>query len=111
MLRLVPLAVLLLVSALAPVPAGADDSSNAALLSFQRFAREWVGFADKVPARRVRDLSFAIRPTGDRAVPYVGVLRYLEELLDCGPEAADCVVVRSSPITEIFPYQGGRWRH
>ncbi len=111
-----PLAVLApLALALAFAPGARGDASarDEALLSFQRFARGWLAELQGGGPNRMRfgDVELEVRATGDRAVPYVGVLRYTEESLKCPPEAERiCQVLRRSPITEVFPFRGGRWR-
>ncbi len=106
--------VLVLTMAAAP-PALADDAAaDEAFRSFERFARDWIGGLQRsgVEGLRFRDVQLEVRATGKRAVPYVGVLRYKEEALKCPPEAARfCEVLKSSAITELFPFEGGRWRH
>ncbi|MBW2267632.1 MAG: hypothetical protein JRH16_03570 [Deltaproteobacteria bacterium] len=58
------------------------------------------------------DYSLELRPTGNPSAPYVGLLRYTEHLYGCSSiEATTCTIVSSVPITEIFRYQGGRWRY
>jgi hypothetical protein len=51
-----------------------------------------------------------LRPTGHPASPFVGILRYNEQVYSCnGVDASACSVASSLPVTEIFRYQGGRW--
>lgn len=58
------------------------------------------------------DYDLELRPTGNPTSPYVGLLRYTENLYTCsGVAATDCKIVSSIPVTEIFRYQGGRWRY
>jgi hypothetical protein len=53
-----------------------------------------------------------VRSTGDAAVPWVGVLRYVETVYECaGPGRTACAAVRQGTVTELFPYQDGRWRY
>ena len=50
------------------------------------------------------------RPTEPRFAPFVGILRYNEQVYNCnGVDATKCSVSSSLPVTEIFRYQGGRW--
>ena len=59
-----------------------------------------------------KDYDLELRPTGNPTSPYVGLLRYTENLYTCsGVAATDCKIVSSIPVTEIFRYQGGRWRY
>jgi hypothetical protein len=58
--------------------------------------------------------AFAIqmKPTGNAASPFVGILSYTENVYVCrGSTRDDCELVESSPITEIFPFRDGRWQH
>jgi hypothetical protein len=58
--------------------------------------------------------NFAIqmKPTGNDASPFVGILSYTENVYVCqGPTRDDCELVESSPITEIFPFRDGRWQY
>ena len=51
-----------------------------------------------------------LRPTGHPTAPFVGILRYNEQVFSCnGVDASKCSVASSLPVTEIFRYQGGRW--
>ena len=103
--------------------------------TFTKFARGWLGslsreaprpgngmrfLAPKSPGQpepftyRDYDEDFAIqmRPTGNAASPFVGILRYTENVYLCrGPTRDDCELVESSPITEIFPFRDGRWQY
>jgi hypothetical protein len=56
------------------------------------------------------DISTELRPTGHPTAPYIGILRYSEQVHRCSDgETANCSVTSSVPVTEIFRYQGGRW--
>ncbi|HYB13586.1 MAG TPA: hypothetical protein VEG67_08945 [Myxococcota bacterium] len=51
-----------------------------------------------------------VKPTGSADNPFVGILHYTEELYRCSDVAgADCTMVDSTPVTEIFRYQNGAW--
>ena len=51
-----------------------------------------------------------VKPTGSPANPYVGVLHYTEESYNCSDSAQrNCTLVDSTPVTEIFRYQNGKW--
>ncbi len=51
-----------------------------------------------------------LRPTGHPSSPFVGILRYEEQVYSCNDvDASNCSVASSLPVTEIFRYQGGRW--
>lgn len=51
-----------------------------------------------------------LRETGYPGAPFVGLIRYSEELYHCADRGATrCGVRRRTPITEIFRFQNGRW--
>ena len=51
-----------------------------------------------------------VKPTGSVSNPYVGILHYTEEVYNCSDAAhKNCTLVDSSPVTEIFRYQNGKW--
>jgi len=51
-----------------------------------------------------------VKPTGSASNPYVGVLHYTEESYNCSDAAQkNCTLVDSTPVTEIFRYQNGKW--
>jgi hypothetical protein len=124
---------------LAAAPAAADsladipNSSTAdesALSSFSEFAQKWMTKMETSEARNrdnptVRpgasqnlvtyrgfgdDYSVELRPTGQPSSPFIGILRYSEQVYSCREAtASNCSVASSGPVTEIFRYQGGRW--
>ena len=56
------------------------------------------------------EFTVELRPTGHAAAPYVGILRYNEQIFSCAEVAGEnCTLSSSIPVTEIFRYQGGRW--
>ena len=56
------------------------------------------------------DFRTELRPTGQAAAPYVGLLHYTERVYSCRDLAGDaCTLASSVPVTEIFRYQRGRW--
>ena len=58
------------------------------------------------------DYSLELRPLATRAPPTWGCSAIPEHLYGCSSiEATTCTIVSSVPITEIFRYQGGRWRY
>lgn len=58
------------------------------------------------------DFAIQMRPTGNDASPFVGILSYTENVYVCrGPTRDDCELIESSPITEIFPFRDGRWQY
>jgi hypothetical protein len=124
------LVAVLTLALVAPAIAGADPTGDAKS-SFDRFAAKWIGDQNRMAAkdanptvklaaagggRPIRYTRFSeefvtgIKETGDKTVPYVGVLHYTELRYECsGANGKDCALVRTSPITEFFPYQNGRW--
>ncbi len=124
---------------LAAAPAAADSLANipdssaadeSALSSFSEFAQKWMAKMESREARNrenptVRpgasqnlvtyrgfgeDYSVELRPTGHPSAPFIGILRYSEQVYSCREAtASNCSVASSGPVTEIFRYQGGRW--
>jgi hypothetical protein len=120
----------------AGAPAVADDMAPAAIAptvnpakaSFMKFAHSWMDKVQRIAAEQKPtvqpgaqnavvtyrdygdDFTVELRPTGHAAAPYVGILRYNEQIFSCKHIAAnDCTLSSSIPVTEIFRYQGGRW--
>jgi len=112
---------------LASIPDSADERART---SFSEFARSWMakmeaneaqnrknptvqpGPSENIVTYRGFDEGFTVelRPTGHPAAPFVGILRYNEQVYSCnGVDASMCTVASSLPVTEIFRYQGGRW--
>ena len=111
----------------AAIPDSADERART---SFSDFARSWMA---KMQANEVQnrknptvqpgttenlvtyrgfgeDFTVELRPTGHPTAPFVGILRYNEQVYSCqGVGASNCSVASSLPVTEIFRYQGGRW--
>jgi len=111
----------------ASIPDSADERARA---SFSEFARTWMakmeeneaqnrenptvqpGPSENIVTYRGFDDAFTVelRPTGHPSAPFVGILRYNEQVYSCdGVDASKCTVASSLPVTEIFRYQGGRW--
>ncbi|MFV1977868.1 MAG: hypothetical protein ACC649_00815 [Myxococcota bacterium] len=111
----------------AAIPDSADERART---SFSDFARSWMakmqkneaqnrknpivqpGPSENIITYRGFDEGFTVelRPTGHPAAPFVGILRYNEQVYSCnGVDASKCSVASSLPVTEIFRYQGGRW--
>jgi len=111
----------------ASIPDSADERART---SFSEFARTWMvkmeenevqsrenptmqpGPSDNIVTYRGFEEGFTVelRPTGHPAAPFVGILRYNEQVYSCdGVDASKCTVASSLPVTEIFRYQGGRW--
>ncbi len=111
----------------AAIPDSADERARS---SFSEFARSWMGKMAENEAQNRKnptvqpgpseniityrgfgeDFTVELRPTGHPAAPFVGILRYNEQVYNCsGVDASKCTVASSLPVTEIFRYQGGRW--
>ena len=114
-------------------PAAISDSGrHRAETSFQEFATGWMEKARKLelehrseptvtvgatrPVGTYRgfgdDYSLELQPTGHPAAPYLGLLRYTEEVYSCrGIETSECSIAATVPVTEIFRFQYGRWNY
>ena len=111
----------------AAIPDSADERART---SFSDFAQVWMakmakneaqsrenptvkpGLSENVVSYRGfgEDFTVELRPTGHPSAPFVGILRYNEQVYNCdGVNASKCSVASSLPVTEIFRYQGGRW--
>jgi hypothetical protein len=117
-------------------PAGADSPAATApvnvedgvRVAFESFARSWMEKVQRMadeqkPAARPGasttqvtyrdfgdDFTVALRPTGHAVAPYVGILRYQEQVFSCRDMGRNnCTLSSQTPVTEIFRYQGGRW--
>ena len=111
----------------ASIPDSADERARA---SFSDFARTWMAKMQENEAQNRKnptvqpgpsenvvtyrgigeDFTVELRPTGHPSAPFVGILRYNEQVYSCdGANASKCSVSSSLPVTEIFRYQGGRW--
>jgi hypothetical protein len=116
-----------LLGALLALPAAAEPSSESAERSFKQFAASWMkqigrdgerprdaasGLVRTIVRRVSSDFTTQLRATGKTAAPYVGILSYTEHVYSCsGPAEADCEILESSPVTELFPLQGGEWKY
>ena len=111
----------------AAIPNSADERART---SFSEFARSWMTKMAENEAQNRKnptvqpgsnenmvtyrgfgeDFTEELRPTGHPSAPFVGILRYNEQVYSCnGADASKCSVASSLPVTEIFRYQGGRW--
>jgi len=119
--------------ATADSPAGIPDASTAdesALSSFSEFAKKWMAKMETNEARNREnptvqpgpsqnlvtyrgfgeDFTVELRATGQPSSPFIGILRYSEQIYSCREVvASNCSVASSLPVTEIFRYQSGRW--
>ncbi len=85
--------------------------------SFRTFSEGWISKLRRAGAsassrRRIPDsLETELRPTGSKAAPYVGILRYCEQTLSCAGAgtAETCQPSKSTLVTEIFRFQAGQW--
>ncbi len=109
----------------APAPASPNDRARSA---FEEFAESWMekvrhtaeqqrrkptvrrGAVDPAVTYRgyAGGYELELRPTGNASAPYVGVIRYHEQIHSC-PDGKDCVITAVVPIAEIFRFQRGRW--
>jgi hypothetical protein len=110
--------------------ARASASQERAAASFEDFARQFMAKARGHEERERRKPRVAagpgsaiftyrgygeeyrteLRPTGQAAAPFVGLLHYTEHVYSCKDlESGACTVASSAPVTEIFRYRGGRW--
>jgi hypothetical protein len=56
------------------------------------------------------DFKTELQPTGRPGSPYVGVLRYTENVVTCADlRATECHTVSTVPVTEVFRLRDGRW--
>jgi hypothetical protein len=96
----------------AAIAPGGDAQVRAA---FDQFAKQWMAKVEKsaVPSkdggrREYADYSIELRPTGQSSAPYVGLLRYTENVVECAAPG-QCATTASIPVTEIFRFERGRW--
>ena len=133
--RLVAIAacLLLLASAAAAGPPASipeDDIQKRTLDSFQGFASRWMEKLERVETRNREqpqvlsqgtrtwvtyrgygpDFKVEVKHTGYAPAPFVGVLRYSEQVFTCSDSRATrCQLASTTPVTEIFRFQNGRW--
>jgi len=135
LLRLLAIAACLLLSsspllAEAPAAISEDGSHQRTLRSFQSFASRWMEKMERVETgNRARpeirpygsqtlityrgygsDFKTEVKHTGYAPAPFVGLLRYSEQLYTCvDTRATRCRLASTTPVTEIFRFQNGRW--
>lgn len=120
--------------ALVATPARADDmaaiapADSRARASFTKFAESWMEKVQRMAKQQkptaspgapnapvtyrnyTDDFTVELRPTGHASSPYVGILRYNEQIFSCRDiKTNDCTMSSQIPVTEIFRYQDGRW--
>lgn len=108
-----------------PAPKKGPDAASVKA-SFDVFASDWMDRMQRVEDDNRRspkieagttsyrgygnDFRVEIKPTGYAPAPYVGVLRYEEQMFGCSDaRATQCRMVSRIPVTELFRYQDGRW--
>jgi hypothetical protein len=70
------------------------------------------GAARSASARKQIPAEFEteVRSTASKQAPWVGILRYCEQTVNCqGVKSGACKLSRSSVVSEIFRFQGGKW--
>lgn len=101
-----------------PAAAAQDPEVEA---SFRAFAVIWLekrrqaGAANNAPGGPTQILDafeIELRPTGSEQAPWVGVLRYCEQVLQCSDaNAASCQPSKRTAVTELFRFQGEEWMY
>ncbi len=118
--------------AFAGEPARAKPGQERAVVAFEDFARDFMARVRSQEERERRQPKVAagpgsavftyrgygeefrteLRPTGQAAAPYVGLLHYTEHVYSCRDlEGGSCTVADTVPVTEVFRYQRGRWSY
>jgi hypothetical protein len=106
-------------------PINVEDGVRSA---FETFAQNWMAKVQRMAAEQKQtvqpgasntlvtyrdygdEFTVELRPTGHAVAPYVGILRYQEQVYSCRDLGSnDCSLSSQIPVTEIFRYQGGRW--
>ena len=116
--------------AIAGSPAAISNPNESARSALSNFAKTWMSkMKDTEVQNRKRptirpgtargvityrrfgdDYKIELRPTGHPTSPFIGILRYTEQVYTCREaRSGDCSVASSVPVTEIFRYQAGRW--
>jgi len=104
-----------------------DPAHERAERSFNEFAKGWMQKMARAESNnrahpkleqsggasyRGYDDAFQIelKPTGSASAPWVGILRYHELQYSCADHAAkSCNPSKTTRVTEIFRFQGGKW--
>jgi hypothetical protein len=82
-----------------PAASAGDPAVEASFRAFARDRLERLRIASAATGRDIgEEFETELRPTGDRAAPWVGVLRYCERR---PPKRA--------VVTELFRFQAGEW--
>ncbi|NNL67502.1 MAG: hypothetical protein HKP30_14730 [Myxococcales bacterium] len=109
-----------------------EHSLSDAKWAFEQHAKSWMADLEKNEARNrseapvysvanesvIRfagygdDFETQVKPTGRAQTPFVGILRYKENLYTClHQDESRCTVTRSIPVSEIFSFRNGRWTY
>jgi len=107
-----------------------DPAHQRAERSFNEFAKGWMQKMARVESENrappklepngaatvasyrgyADDFQIQLKPTGSSTAPWVGILRYNEMLYTCADRVAkSCSTSKTTRVTEIFRFQGGKW--
>lgn len=103
-----------------------DPAHQRAERSFNEFAKTWMQKMERVETQNrahpkvasgvasyrgyADDFQIELKPTGSQTAPWVGILRYNEMLYTCADQLAkSCSPSKTTRVTEIFRFQGGKW--
>jgi hypothetical protein len=103
-----------------------DPAHQRAERSFNDFAKSWMQKMERVETQNrahpkvasgvasyrgyADDFQIELKPTGSKTAPWVGILRYNEMLFTCADQLArSCSPSKTTRVTEIFRFQGGKW--
>ena len=83
-----------------PAKPSAAPQDPQAEASLRAFGRTWLEKMRKADGRKqIRDdFETELRPTGNKQAPWVGIVRYCEKTPS-----------KSTVVTEIFRFEGGKW--
>ena len=114
--------------ALADNPGSIGPADVSAKATFAKFAQSWMNKVQRIAAEQkptvspgasstlvtyrdyTDEFTIELRPTGHAKAPFVGILRYNEQIFSCrNISTNDCSLSSQIPVTEIFRYQDGRW--
>lgn len=115
-----------LAQAAPPAALAPSEGQRVAAAALEQFASQWMARMKRVehdnrrkPVRNASSVTYRgysddfrveLRPTGYAGAPYVGLIRYAEHLFTCSDAGATrCGVTHTTPVTEIFRFQNGRW--
>lgn len=122
----------LLVGLIAAAPVAAETSLSKAKWTFEKHSEAWMEDLEQNEAENRRkaptytvaeesvirfqgyaeDWETEVKPTGSTRAPFVGILRYRENVYTCLRDDQDrCTVTSSIPVSEIFSFRNGRWEY